>query len=224
MTGSRGFDDIQAVLFDLDGTLVDSVAQIVEALLTTLKTYGYEFQPQEIRDSLGAPFLELIPRLTGASRAETDGMLHEYQRIYTELHIPNTKPLPYATALLDSLSSSGRRLAIITSKPEKLGQAVVDAVNWTGYFSVVVGVDTAARPKPAPDPALHALRVLGVEPQNAVLVGDTEQDMGCGLSSGMRATIGVTGTRNAQILWTSGASHVCDNLGEVQRLLMESGL
>ena len=91
----------------------------------------------------------------------------------------------------------------------------------TGHFITVIGRDTTAHPKPAPDGALHALAALEVAPATAAFVGDPEFDMEAATNAEIAVRIGLTGARSRDQLMASGATHVIDTLTEVDAILLE---
>lgn len=213
---------MQAVLFDLDGTLIDSEAQMLAALRSALSACGYELTPAEIGDFAGAPLHPYLARLLGVGSDEAERIYQTYRRIYLDECVPRTQPLPGVRSLLEALRGQGVALAIVTTKMEIVARAVIEAVGWSDLFAVIAGQDSAARPKPAPDPALHVLARLGMRPEDAAFVGDTDNDVLCALAAGMPFVVGLAGTRTAAELLEAGATHVCRDLTEVEALLLSA--
>ena len=133
----------------------------------------------------------------------------------------HSNPMAGAGALLMRLHAARVPMAIVTTRLLEIALPIIVGARWTDYFGVVVGQDTAARPKPSPDPALHALEALGVTPERAALVGDSEGDMICGATAGVRLLIGLAGGCSPATLQAAGATHVCSNLVEVEALLFD---
>lgn len=214
------FSDVRAVLFDLDGTLVDSEAQVAAAAVEALAVFGLKATEAEILSRLGPPLADLLVEMYGITLEEARRIYREYMRVYAEKHIPQSQPMPGAVALLDALAAREMPLAVVTNKVEEGGRAVVEAVGWAERFVTVVGADTAPRAKPHADPALFALEAMGAEAGVAVLVGDSAADMGCARNAKLRAAIGVEVLSDAEHLVAAGATHVCADLLEVRGLLL----
>ena len=210
---------LKAVLFDLDGTLIDSDAQMLAALQAALRDCGYNLTTSEIGDIAGVPLHGYFARRLGVGPEEAERIYQAYRRIYLEVCVPETRPLPGANALLAALSARGIALALVTTKMQIVARAVVAALGWSEVFAAIVGQDSAARPKPAPDPAQYALALLGVLPEDAAFVGDTDNDILCGLAAGVAVVIGLAGTRTAEKLREAGAAYVCQDLAAVRALL-----
>ncbi len=210
---------VRAVLFDLDGTLVDSLPTIAEAASLAFARHGIALAAEAIVPHIGPP-MEVVARDLGrVDEAKAAAINEDYLAIYYGDGIGRTLPREGAGALLDRLEAAGIALAIVTNKAEAGAHRMVEVVGWTGRFGAVVGRDTAA-PKPDPAGTHHALRALGVSPEEAVFVGDTEFDMRCGRDAGLGMVIGITGARAAEQLRATGASHVVDHLDQVGPLLL----
>ncbi|HJN92937.1 MAG TPA: HAD family hydrolase [Dehalococcoidia bacterium] len=221
---SRGsnddFADLGTVLFDLDGTLVDSEAQVAEAACEALKAFGHDVSLDQLAPYLGPPLVETYMEMLGVDREEARTIYQEYLRIYMTQHVPNTQPISGAEALLDSLRDRGLPLALVTNKVEELARAVVEVMGWEQRFGIVVGADTTHEGKPGPAPALHALDALAVPPGEAVLVGDSPADMGCAVNTKLLAGIAVPGFQSADRMREAGATHFCADLIGVRALLL----
>lgn len=211
---------VRAALFDLDGTLVDSLATIAEATVEAFARHGHQVTPEQILPRIGPPMEVVALEVTGASPAEAQAMYKTYQDLYYTEYIQHTPPHVGAHELVDALAAAGVALGVVTNKNEFGGRLMVTVQHWEGRFGSIVGRDTAAHSKPHADPALFALEALGVAPSEAAFVGDTEFDMNCGRAAGMAYVIGITGARTAEHLRAEGATHVVDTLAEVGTLLL----
>ena len=217
MTSTRAVD---AVLFDLDGTLVDSLETIAEAMVIALHTFGYTIDVPTLIPMIGPP-MEVVALNLGAPADEAARINAEYIRLYHHGYVQRTPEHPGASALLERLAAAGMVLGVVTNKVEEGARLVVDAERWNDRFGVVVGRDTPnSAAKPAPEAALHALRVLGIAPEHAAFVGDTEFDMRCGRAAGLARVIGLVGNRDASLLRAEGATDLVHSLDEVGTLLL----
>jgi HAD superfamily hydrolase (TIGR01509 family) len=211
---------VRAALFDLDGTLVDSLATIADATVEAFGRHGHRVTPQQILPRIGPPMEVVALEVTGASPEEAQAMYKTYQDLYYSEYIQHTPPHDGAHELIEALRTAGVALGIVTNKNEFGGRLMVTVQRWEGCFGSIVGRDTAAHAKPHADPALFALAALDVPPADAAFVGDTEFDMNCGRAAGMAYIIGITGARTAEQLRAEGATHVVDTLAEVGTLLL----
>jgi len=215
-----GTPRVRAALFDLDGTLVDSLPTIAEATVEAFGRHGHRVTAEQIVPRIGPPMEVLAREVTGAGPDESQAMYRTYQDLYYGEYIQRTPPHEGAHALVDALRSAGVALGIVTNKNEYGGRLMVQVQQWGSRFGSVVGRDTAPHYKPHPAPALHALRELDVPPDEAAFVGDTEADMACARDAGIAYVVGVTGARTPDALRAAGATHVFDSLAEVGALLL----
>ncbi len=215
---------VRAALFDLDGTLVDSLPTIGAAMEATLKEFGHDISADEIIPRIGAPMQVLAAELTGASVNLADEMYARYVDLYIGEFMATTQPFEGASELLSRLQDAGVSLGVVTNKNQNGADTMVELQGWQSFFGVVVSRDTTARPKPWPDGTLHALQALGATPEEAALVGDTEFDAGAGRDAGLRYNLGMIGARDEARLREAGATHVFNSLTEVGDLLLDGRL
>jgi phosphoglycolate phosphatase len=166
----------QAILFDLDGTLVDSVPDLSAAVNGVLAELGRPplGLPQVMR-MVGDGTSALVERALAASgaagtplRAALDRFLALYEADPTRL----TRPYPGVAAVLDEFATAGWRLGVCTNKPERATRAVLAGLGLERFFAVVLGGDSGPTRKPDPGPLRAALRRLGSAPGNAAMIGN----------------------------------------------------
>ena len=191
---------MKAIVFDLDGTLVDSAPDIAAGINRMLADYG--LPPREVR---------AIERLTGegasvlvekvyaeigvaadAARIETDTA--RYLAYYQERPVVDSTLYADAAAALPLLRRAGLRIGVCTNKVQLLAEVVLEHLGVGRFVEVVVGSDTTPFRKPHPAPLLHTLDALGVDRQDAVLVGDTMIDRDCAAAAGVACRIVDWGT------------------------------
>ncbi len=185
------------VLFDLDGTLLDSAPDFV-ATINALRTQRGEptiddgtVRPHVSRGAramLAAGF----PRLDEAAReALVPAFLEQYQRELAR----HGAPFDGVPALLDAIEAAGSRWGIVTNKPEYLARQLLPLLGWETRCAVLVGGDTLLVRKPDPEPLLHAARVLGVEIGDCAYVGDDARDIEAARSAAMHSIVALWGYR-----------------------------
>jgi 2-phosphoglycolate phosphatase len=191
------------VLFDLDGTLVDSSADIRAALVHALAAVP----PADARldehalgcAGLGLPLEEFyaLARPAPHPAANEAGLLRfvEHYRDYYHSHLlVNTRPFPGVAetlAEIDRLRANGLRTAVATTKRTRTAERVLDGLRLAQHFDAILGTEPPMPHKPAPDLLLECARRLDREPRNGLMIGDTERDVLAGRAAGMR-TCGVT--------------------------------
>ncbi|WP_395365341.1 HAD family hydrolase [Streptomyces sp. YH02] len=210
---------VRAVLFDLDGTLVDTPGVIARLTVEVLAGHGFTPGEDEVRATVGRPLDRSLARLTGlpAEDPVVRDAMAEYGRRFGE-HVRAAGPqllYPGVAGLLDRLKDEGLALAVATSKVYAAAGAIVKLTGVDDRFDALAGDDTAARGKPHPDMALHLASVLSVDPASCVVVGDGLPDVEMGLAAGMRV-VGVSyGVSGAADLTRAGAHTVVDSPAQV---------
>lgn len=208
MTGS-------AVLFDLDGTLVDTPALLLESFEAVCGARGVEIDRTFARSLIGKPLDILFPLLLpGADEQTLESAVADFRAHFSAVSLPRAKSMvfPGMDALLSSLRSEGVLIGVVTSKITASAVELLEASGLSAYFSTVVGHDLALAGKPAPDLAWLAADRLDVASGEIVVVGDSVDDIGMALGAGMRP-IGVTwGVSAGATLRVAGALHVVSNV------------
>jgi phosphoglycolate phosphatase len=173
-----------AVLFDLDGTLVDSLPGITAAVNAVLAT---QYSPQDIRQYVGPPLHDWLGPLSG--RDDVDALVAEYRRVYAEIMVEGTVVFDGIPAALAELRDSGTRMAVATSKAQPLATELLRGLGLASFFEAVHGPVPPARDDKATTIA-QAIGTLG-HPQHATMVGDRHHDIEGARANGIRA-VGVT--------------------------------
>lgn len=213
-------DPLDAILFDLDGTLADSMTVIAEALVDTLARWGHTTTVEGLMPHFGPRMQEVIQAATGVDLDEADRIYADYLPRYYGEYMARSRPLPGADALIDALVPIGVPLGIVTSKIETGAHDLLAHLGWTDHFGVVVGRDTTPAMKPSPVPMRYALNALDADPVRTVSVGDTETDMQAAAAAGVGAVVGLTVIRTPEQMRAAGATHVCEDLDAVRSLLL----
>jgi phosphoglycolate phosphatase len=165
------------LLFDLDGTLVDSAGGIAAALTRVRAERGAgPIDADTVRPwiSLGAD--TLVARALGEHAGETEADVARFRAILSGLPIDPGCLYPGVEETLDQLAQAGFRMAVITNKPEALSRSLLADLNLSRLFATLVGGDTTPRAKPDPAPIHHALALLRARPDQAILIGDSAID------------------------------------------------
>ena len=182
------FARVRALIFDLDGTLIDSkldlalsvnaaIEHMGRAILAHETIYGY------VGD--GAPLLLRRALGEGVTDAEVDEGLGFFLSYYRAHMLDNTVTYPGVREGLDLLK--GRSMAVLTNKPARFSQRILDGLGLTGYFRFVYGGNSFQTKKPDPLGANTVLRELGAAPQEAMMVGDSDVDVRTARNAGMWA-------------------------------------
>jgi len=176
---------IDLVIFDLDGTLVDSASDIaiqVNKLLLRLRGKGASLE--EIRKSIGNGARSLL--MNFFKPEELEQALELFLSNYRAEPVVYTKPYEGIMETLKGLVERGVFLAVATNKPHDITLKVLEKLNMLDFFHEVIGADILPEKKPSPMPLLEIAKRLKVEPAKALMVGDSKTDIEAGIRAGMK--------------------------------------
>lgn len=182
---------IRALFFDLDGTLVDTIRDITEALNYALRVHNLrELSIDETKGIIGEGATRMIEKAVGTGNERLrDAVRDVYLQYYRDHLIDFSAVYPGVKETLENLHSY--RKAVISNKRAFLSTAILEKVSLLGYFTLVVGSDTVAEKKPSAEPLSYALERFQAKPREGVMVGDSTVDIAAGKQAGVR-TIAVT--------------------------------
>jgi len=215
---------LQAVIFDLDGTLVDSLGDIASAMNDTLAAFELPTHPvPSYRMLVGEGVANLVKRAVPEDRPELcDDVLAAFRVRYGEHLVDRTRPFHGVPDLLRGLLGRKLRLAVVSNKPDPATHRIIDQL-FPRTFSLVRGERAGMPRKPDPRAALEAAVELGARPETTAFVGDSAIDMRTAGNAGMLA-VGVTwGYRDEAELRGGGASLLTHHPAELLELLVRHG-
>lgn len=187
MTASDKSSPVKAVLFDLDGTLLDTAPDLGAALNAVCEQYERPAINAEVFTPVASHGSRGLLKLAFAddyAHMETE-LRHAFLSAYRNNIAIHTQPYPGVLELLAVLQRESIKVAIVTNKPEKLTQQLLPHFPEFEAIEVVVSGDTLSVAKPSPEPLFYAAEKLGVEPNDCLYVGDAERDIEAGRNAGM---------------------------------------
>lgn len=213
----------RAVLFDLDGTLLDTLEDLADSMNEVLRSLGHPTHPTDAyRRFVGDGVETLVERALPAPARSAEAidrgrraMIEVYGRHWNE----KTRPYPGVDALLDGLFARGLQVAIFSNKPHAFTRLAVDAFLGRWPFEAVRGVGPDTPKKPDPTGALAIAEALGVPPAAWLYCGDTNTDMWTATAAGMKAVGVLWGFRPAEELVDAGASLLVDRPEAILELI-----
>jgi len=212
--------NIKAVLFDLDGTLVDSSEAIIKAVEKALELKGLTCNRAKVARMIGLPleniFGVLAPNL---SEQEIWQLVHEYRKYYMAHHLENTTIHPSAQMVLRKLKAKGFKLGIITTKYREPVMDVLSHFGIAELFDVVVTGYEVIKHKPAPDIVLEAAKRLRVDPKQCVVVGDSPLDVQAGKQAGAFTIAVLSTTYTRKQLESTKPTIVIEEFEEILNIL-----
>jgi phosphoglycolate phosphatase len=217
--------DVDAVAFDLDGTLLDTIHDLSGAVNAMLRAMGWPELPKPaVRDLVGKGIANLIGRAVALSRghapdaAELAVLLARYQALYAERLGTETVPFPGAIEALEALRRRGLRLAVITNKASRFVAPHLEHARMATYFDTAIGGEDAPAKKPDPAPLLLAAQRLGVAPSRMLMVGDSGNDVDAARAAGCPVVVVAYGYREGLSLESLAGDAVVESLAEVPAL------
>lgn len=210
----------EAIVWDLDGTLVESAPDLANALNTLLVEQGQRTHSvDQVRVMIGAGVPKLIERGfraagTDLGKAQRDALVPRFMELYTACATDHTALVPHAREVLEHFYHAGVRQGLCTNKPEGITRQILSALDVSGYFDSVIGGDSTPAKKPDAQPVLACVEELGVRPDDAVMVGDSGADVGAARAAGLPVILvpdGYTGAPAAEL----GADYVVGDLTDI---------
>jgi 2-phosphoglycolate phosphatase len=212
---------LKAVLFDLDGTLIDSKKDIAAAANAARIHFGLEPLPLGTVTGFIGWGIEHLNRKTLGTEDEarlSEGM-EVLKRHYRDHIVEQTVVFPHVLELLDSLKGRGVRMGLVSNKPHEFTLLTLEKLGLAPYFGAVLGADATENKKPHPEPLLKALSDLGAEPWEAVMIGDSPVDVEAARAAGMLVGIVSHGFVAREHLAAADPDWLVDTLGEFIEIL-----
>jgi phosphoglycolate phosphatase len=199
----------RAVIFDLDGTLLDTLQDLADAMNAVLERNRLPaHRPKAYRHFVGDGIEMLVRRalpFTLTDESELDRFAEEMRREYARRWIAKTRPYPGVPELLAAIGAAGLVTAVLTNKPQAAAEAILAALLPGQGFRCVVGGAPGRPRKPDPSGALAIARELGLPPASCLLVGDSAVDIQAARAAGMVPVGALWGFRTAEELVAAGA-------------------
>lgn len=216
-----------AVLLDLDGTLLDTAADIAEAVNRTLADYGLlPLQADQVRQFIGLGIAHLMRQVLALSQlggAPTHAeAIARFDVHYTDTNGKLACAYPGVFAGLDALAAEGWKLGCVTNKPQRFVDPLLEATGLGKYFACVVCGDSLPTMKPSAEPLLHACRALDADPARSFMIGDSLHDVRAARAAGMPSYVVPYGYCAGRDLATLLQSPTVSRLDDLAPLLAAS--
>lgn len=212
----------KVLIFDLDGTLLDTLPDIAENINKMLSKYGYpERTYEEMRKFIGCGAKNLVKDSIGVplTDAELEERLEFYNKIYTASSSPMTKLFDGVSDMLVELKKRGYKLAILTNKPQATTDRVVKEHLSLFGFDAVVGQRQGVKIKPDKEAAVKIMDLLGCSPKSSYMIGDGETDALTAINAGINGISVLWGYRDKNELEAAGAKTFVSSPKELLEVL-----
>lgn len=212
---------IDTVIFDLDGTLLNTLTDLTNSVNYALEQYHLPTHSEEaVRQMVGNGIYVLFEKAipNGRNFSEYDACVKTFQTHY-ELHKKDfTRPFPGIMELLKKLSAQGYKLAIVSNKFDLAVKGLCQDF-FAPYIRIAIGESEEIARKPAPDTVFQAMKELGSALENCIYVGDSDVDIKTAKNSGISCISVTWGFRDREFLTQCGASHFADQADDIINLL-----
>lgn len=207
-----------AILFDFDGTLVDSIRLIIDSFHHTMRAHGLPARSDAFWiEGLGTP-LRVAFRPFAHDDAGVEQLITTYREWNLARHDERVRAFPGALDAVRRLRAGGARLAIVTSKNRHGLQKGLSLCGFDGLFDALVTSDDPVASKPSPEPVAAALARLGARPEDALVVGDSPHDIASGRDAGATTAACLWGPFSREQLAAERPDHWLDSFADLERL------
>ena len=209
--------DIDLLIFDLDGTLVDTREDLANAVNHALRHLGIATLPtDDVMNFVGNGLKKLMERSLGTQLQEKlPQAIALFQDYYRDHLIDNSVLYPGVREVLEHYRN--KKKAVISNKPEAFTIAMIEQLNLSPHFQLILGGDTVAEMKPSPVPVQHVLGELGVPPRRGVMVGDGTTDIESGRAAGIQTCAVTYGYRSSEVLSAVEPDHLLSGITDLLR-------
>ncbi|RED44091.1 phosphoglycolate phosphatase [Winogradskyella eximia] len=212
----------KAVIFDLDGTLVNSLQDIADAMNTVLKSYNYPTHSYEKHQSfIGSGIRSLVSKslpLAHNDEQQVERCLHAMIEVYRDNCTNKTTPYDGIIELLDNLVSRDIKLSVLSNKADELTKKITHAL-FPNYFDPVIGLTSELLKKPNPFTVIEIAKNLGIKAEEIIYVGDTGIDMQTATNANMYAVGVLWGYRPKEELVANGAQYILSHPLDIMKLI-----
>ncbi|HXI02824.1 MAG TPA: HAD-IA family hydrolase, partial [Candidatus Saccharimonadales bacterium] len=212
------FGNVKGIVFDLDGTLIDSYEAITDSLNAALRAADLPpMKVDAVRGMVGMGLETLIARAMGEERvAEGVRVFREH---YDRVCVAGTSVLPEVAETLDALHRRGYRMAVASNKPAHFGWRLLEGLHLRRFMTCVLGPDVVANRKPHPEMVFRAMREMQTGTRDTLYVGDMDVDVETARAAGVPVIVVPTGSRSAEDLRSAGADMLIDAFHDLLGLL-----
>jgi phosphoglycolate phosphatase len=210
---------LKLIMFDLDGTLVDTVQDITDALNYALQRHGIKsLTVRETMNMVGEGVSRLVEKALPTDKGHfKDAVIKRFLEYYSEHLTDKSREYLHVKETLKNLT--GFKKAVISNKREDLSRKVIEELDLSEYFDLIIGSDTAGERKPSAVPIFYVISKLGVSPEESIIVGDSTFDIEAGKKAGIKTVAVTYGYRPREFL--TGADYIIDDIRELIPLLRE---
>lgn len=206
---------LETILFDLDGTILDTNELIIESFLHVFPDKE-DVTRELIIENFGKPLVTQLRRYAGRGEAEeADDLVKAYRTYNSNRHDELVTAFPHAKEVMGELRKAGLRIGVVTSKIRMTSERGLKLCGLEEYVEAMVTVEDVAKPKPDAEPVEAAMRLLGAKPETTLMVGDSPYDIGSATAAGARSCAVAWSLKGLDVLEPYGPTYVIHDLREL---------
>lgn len=207
------------VVFDLDGTLVDSSQTIYDATIQTFIKLGidYKLTREDLDKRIGAHFQDIFEEFN--IYVEDFEYFIEVYKVYYFEYMNSSHLYPGVGETIKALHERGIKIALLTTKGQDQAERIIEHFEFTKYFSLIMGRHPDLKVKPDPEPLLYIASQLNVPNEQVLMTGDTEFDIRCGKNAGIRTCACEYGYRTREFLESENPDHIIEKIVDIMELV-----
>lgn len=214
---------IKAILFDFDGTLVDSAPGIVKTMQQTFLRMGVAVpSDDDMRATIGLPLDKALQMLAALSDDDTRTATRTYRNIFHTYEVSHIMNFPHVVSTLRKIQSLGIRMAIATSRESTSLKLITDRRGLSSFFETAITGADGYKPKPAPDMVLALLERMNIRSDETLVVGDTTFDINMGNAAGCRTVAVTYGYHSKEQLKSAKPTFTIDSLEELIEIIKQN--
>lgn len=212
--------DLKALLFDADGTLIDTQGIILTSMRHTLNDmHGYGYSDEQLMHGVGTPLLEQMIVLANGDEKKAETLVKDYREHNDSIHDAGIKSFPGAKEALAKLQAAGYKMGVVTSKRHEMAEKGLRLTGILGFFDFVIGSDDWPEHKPEPGPILHGCDLLGIPSIESAYIGDSPYDIQAGNAAGCVTYAALWGMFPAELLKNEHPAFCCDSMTQLAAML-----
>ncbi len=205
--------ETKGLLFDADGTLIDTQGIILASMRQTVNDlYGASYTDAELMQGVGTPLLDQMLHFAGGDAAQADAMVADYREHNDAIHDTGVRAFPGTKEALERLRDAGYRMGVVTSKRHKMAERGLDLCGILSFFDFLIGSDDWPEHKPDPGPILHGCHLLQLPASACAYIGDSPYDMQAGNAAGCTPYAALWGMFSADALEAEAPDHLCASM------------
>jgi len=209
MTGT-----IKTMLFDLDGTIIDTNELIIRSFIESLQGVAPEgFGREHIIPSMGQPLTDQMKLFSGLE--DVTHLVAAYREVNLRLHDEYVKPFDYVIEVIERMHKQGIQIGVVTTKMRLTTERGLKYVGLFDFVDAIVTIDDVVHAKPHPEPVSKAIGLLGADPASTIMVGDSTVDIESAIAAGAIAVGVAWSLKGEQILKDAGANHVIHDMRDL---------